>query len=314
MRVLLILLLALGLSACKALRPGAKDNVDPPRELVAFTPSLTVTRAWSQSVGKGERLLRADMGPSFGDGRIYAASPDGRLHAFDADSGRVVWSVRGDDRYSSTPGFGDGLVVVGTLDGAVVAYDASSGSERWRAAAPSEVIARPAIEDGVVVARIHDGRMFGLSARDGSRLWVYDRGVPTLTLRGNAPPLVRGGAVFAGYDDGRVVSLRLNDGAQRWEQTLSLREGRTDLERMADVDGDLQMVGSDVYAAAFGGQASALTSDAGRQLWVRDLSTPVGIGLAGRQVFAVDQSSVVFALDRASGSALWRQDALEFCQ
>jgi outer membrane protein assembly factor BamB len=314
LRIALVLLLSLALGACKSLRPGSRDNVDPPRELTPFTASLNVSRVWSNSLGRGERLLRAHMGPSYGDGRVYAASPEGRAFAFDAESGRPQWSVRTDVRLSSTPGYGDGVVVIGSLDGVVVALDAANGSERWRASAPSEVIARPAVADGVVVVRVHDGRMFGLSARDGSRLWVYDRGVPTLTLRGNGPPLVRGGSVFAGYDDGRVVALRLNDGALRWEQALSQREGRSDLERMADIDGELQIVGGDVYAAAYRGQAAGLTGDAGRPLWVRDLSTPVGLGLAGRQLFAVDQDGVLFAIDRASGSALWRQDALEHRQ
>jgi outer membrane protein assembly factor BamB len=312
MRLLLLMLMLLPLVACKALRPGSKDNVDPPRALTDFTPTLTVSRAWSQSLGKGERTLRAGMGPSFGDGRIYAASPEGRAYAFDAESGRVVWSVRAENRFSSTPGYGEGMVVIGTLDGVVIALDAASGNERWRAEMPSEVIAMPAISDGIVAVRVSDGRLLGLSARDGGRLWVYDRGVPVLTLRGNSPPLIRGGTVFAGYDDGRVVSLRLNDGAPRWEQTLSLREGRTELERMSDIDGELQMVGSEVYAAAYRGQAAALTADAGRQLWVRDLSAPVGLGLAGRQVFAVDESSVVSAVDRVTGSAMWSQDALQF--
>ncbi len=313
-RWLLVLALVVTVVGCKSIRPGAKDNVNPPRELVDIASTVDVNRVWSQSVGKGERMLRAGMGPSFGDGRIYAASPDGRAFAFNAENGSPVWSVRGDDRYSSTPGFGEGLVVLGTLDGAIVALDAANGTERWRAEAPSEVIAQPAIEEGVVVVRIHDGRIFGLSASDGSRLWVYDRGVPILTLRGNGPPLIRAGSVFAGYDDGRAVSLRLNDGTARWEQTLSLREGRTDLDRMSDIDGALQMVGSDLYLGAYRGQATAVTADAGRQLWARDLSTTVGLGLSGRLVFAVDDSSVVFALDRASGSAMWSQDALEYRQ
>lgn len=312
-RLLLVMVVLLAMAGCKSIRPD-KDNVDPPRELADFSSTVTVTRAWSQSLGKGERRLRAFMGPSFSDGRIYAASPDGRAFAFDADSGRTLWAVRSKDRFSSTPGVGGDLAVLGTLDGIVVALDAASGSERWRATAPSEVIAQPAVADGVVVVRVLDGRILALSARDGSRLWVYDRGVPILTLRGNAPPLVRGDAIFAGYDDGRVVSLGLNDGAQRWEQPLAQREGRTELERMADINGALQMVGSDVYAAAYRGQAAALTADGGRQLWVRDMSTSVGLGLGGRQIFAADQSGVVYALDRASGSALWRQDGLEHRQ
>ena len=62
-------------------------------------------------------------------------------------------------------------------------------------------------------------------------------GGPLLTLRGNATPLVRAGLVYLGYDSGEVVALRLEDGSLVWEQSVATPEGRSELDRLADIDG-----------------------------------------------------------------------------
>ncbi len=308
--IILIVVFALVLSGCEAL--GGRKEPDAPAELGDFEASLRLEREWSRDLGRGERLLRAGMGPVHLAGVIYAASPDGRLLAIELQTGAERWSVREGPRFSSTPGVGDGLLAVGTLDGEVVVYGLEDGSERWRATVSSEVIAAPAIGDGLVVARVHDGRLFAFSSGDGSRRWIYDRGVPLLSLRGNGAPLLRGGLLFVGYDDGKIVALRAGDGSVLWEHTLSAREGRSEIERLGDVDGALQIVGSDLYAVAYRAQAAAVTLEGGRALWTRELSSASGLALSGRVLYASDHEGVVHALDRTSGAPLWRQEALRF--
>lgn len=307
---LLVVLLALALSGCETLR-GRKEP-DAPTELGAFEARLTLERLWSRDLGKGEGLLRAGMAPVQLGGVVYAASPDGRLFALELETGKERWSVRDGPRFSSTPGIGEGLLAIGTLDGELIVYELRDGRERWRTRVSSEVIAAPAIGDELVVVRVHDGRIFGFSAADGGRRWVYDRGVPLLSLRGNGVPLLRGGLVFVGHDDGKLVALRAVDGSVLWEFTLSPREGRSEIERLGDVDGALEIVGSDLYAVAYRAQAAAVTADGGRALWTRELSSASGFSLRGRVLFASDHEGVVHALDRASGSPLWRQEALRF--
>ena len=66
-----------------------------------------------------------------------------------------------------------------------VRMDAETGAERWRAKVTSEVIAAPLVTPDRVVVRSNDGRTFGLDTADGTRKWVFDRGLPTLSVRGN---------------------------------------------------------------------------------------------------------------------------------
>lgn len=304
---------SLALAACSSGRVSKRENVQPPAELTDFESSVRVERVWSRAVGKGEERMGLRQRPVAGDGRLYFANVEGEVVALDAGTGRELWKVEFDGlRFAGAPGFGEGTLVLPTLDGTVLALNPDSGSERWRATVSSEVVAAPAVGRGLAVVRVNDGRMYGFSITDGSRRWVYDRGIPSLTLRGNSPPLIVETALFAGYDDGSVVALRLDAGTPVWEQPVAVGEGRTDLDRMVDVDGEVLFRDGQLFAGAYRGQVVAFDALNGRPIWNREMSVHGGLGQAGELIVVADDRGNVWALDQRSGSATWKQDALGF--
>ena len=312
-KLLLPLMIALLLvSGCKWMRGDSKDNIEPPTELVDIDASIGIDKAWSRDIGDTEGRHGLRKPPTVADGRVLVGDLEGKVVAIDAASGSELWQVESAVRIASAAGVGDGLAVFGGMDGEVIALDLETGAERWRSSVSSEVLAAPALARGVVVVRSYDGRLFGLDAADGKRRWLYDRGVPSLTLRGNSAPVIAGGTVYAGYDDGRVVAVRLEDGAPAWEQVVAIGEGRTDLDRMVDVDGMLGLGAAEVYAVTYQGQVAALATESGQPLWTREFSSYGGLALAGDRVLVTDADGVVFALDRRSGTALWKMDALKY--
>lgn len=307
----MVCLAVVTLSGCQYFKGKTnRDNVTPPAELVDFSPTVKLSQSWSASFGDGEGKLGLRQSPAAVDGRVFAASLDGELTAFDAQSGKQLWSVESELRWSGGPGVGEGTLVVGSLDGQVVAYNPDSGSERWRARASSEVISQPAIARGVVIVRSNDGRVFAFSSTTGERRWVYDRSIPALTLRGNARPIVDGNSVYLGYDSGTVVALDLNEGRVLWEQVISEGQGKTELERMVDIDGDMAASGSELYVATYRGKVTALDTGSGRPLWSRDMSVYGGVTLADDRLLVSDDAGTVWSLDRRTGASQWRQDGL----
>lgn len=307
-RLPLLAVLALALAACNV---NKKENVEAPAELIEFTPTVQVSKLWEQDLGKGERDLGLRLSPAVSGGRVFALDPKGRLYAFDATSGAKVWEVDSELRFSGGPGVGEDTLVVGTLEGEVIAYSPDTGNERWRAKMTSEVISAPAISNGIAVVRSIDGRVSGFSIIDGEHRWSYERGVPALSLRGNSAPVAGGGAVVIGYDSGIVVTLRIADGVPVWEREIAVGEGRTELDRMVDIDGALALDTDGIFAAAYNGEAVALSLD-GRPMWSREMSSYAGVALAGERVLVDDRKGTLWALDRSTGTALWKQDVLAY--
>ncbi len=304
-----LLLPALAVLAACGGDSAKKENIEPPTPLAEFAASVSVERAWSGSAGKGAGVTGVQLQPALADGRLYAASTSGEVYAFDAANGRRLWTAEVAGA-SGGPGADAGVVVVGTIDGAVVALEADSGGERWRARVSSEVIIAPVVTGGRVIVVANDGRVHALDAENGSQRWAVDRGVPALSLRGAAVPIVLSDRVIVGSAGGKVSALALDDGRPLWEQTIGVGEGRTDLERMVDVDGRMAYRNGDLFVAGYSSAAQALTADGGRILWTRELSSVSGVAAGDDAVFVAAADGTLWALDRRSGGALWKSEAL----
>lgn len=309
----LLCLVALGgCTTVKGWFDGKKGDGKPtePMVLADITPSVTVSKLWSADVGKGEGRLGARQGPVVADGRVYAAAIEGGVHALDLQTGKPIWSYDSKLRLSGGPGTGAGLVVVGGLDGEVIALDAATGAEKWQARVDSEIIAAPAVGMGMVFVRSNDGRVTALDAASGERRWFWAHEVPLLSLRGNDAPVLGPGYLFVGNDDGTVSALSGNDGRPLWEQAVAQPEGRTELDRMADVDGTPVLVDTTLYASSFKRQTIAIDAPSGRPLWTSEHGGAGRVGVGSDRLVVSDSNGSVFGLDKAGGSALWQQPGL----
>ena len=289
---------------------GDDDDADAPAELVEFEPTLKVGKVWSTDIGKGLDKAGRQLRPAYSSGSLYAADYNGLLMAIDADSGRKQWEIKTKLPFTGGPGISDNLLLMGTQDGEVFAFDASTGTQLWSATVTSEVLAAPAEGDGIVVVRCIDGRVFGLDADTGQRIWIYDHNVPLLTLRGNAPLLLRAGVVFVGYDGGQVVALRHDDGTLMWEQTLVTTEGRTELERLSDIDGQLVFIASDLLVSSYKNRLASLAANSGRLLWFKDISSATGVTVDRINLTLSDKDGNVWLLDRRNGAESWKHNQL----
>lgn len=313
---LMIVILALcvclgGCTKVKELVGQETSNAATPTELTEFEPSIDVETLWSKRIGKGADEHYLKLTPVIINDLLFVADRHGHLAATAADSGKVVWEIEDESvQYTGGPGGGDGLVLIGTGDGRVIAREADSGKLRWVAKVSSEVLAAPRASNGVTVVRTGDGKLFGLNSQTGAESWVYDRTVPTLTLRGIGAPVIDGDIVLAGFDNGRFAAINLTTGKLVWDTALAVPSGRSDLERMVDVDAEPVIVDGTVYVASFQGGVAAIAVSDGQILWTRDISSYDEITVGDGRVYVTDEEGKVWALNRETGASLWKQDGL----
>lgn len=290
---------------------GGKDNTDPPSPLVEFQSKLNVIELWSASVGGGTANQYLKLAPALSKQRLYVADSDGQVEALDATNGARLWSTDVDERITGGPGVGENAVLVGTGEGGVIALDSESGRRLWRATVSSEVLSPPLKSEGVVIVRTNDGKIFALDGAKGTQIWIYDRTVPSLTLRGTSSPVIVRGVVIAGFDAGRLAALDLRTGRLLWEVNVATARGRSELERMVDIDSDPLVVDDVIYVTTFQGQLAAVQMDGGRILWSRDTSSHAGFTADESYIYLTDDNSNVWSFDRYSGSTFWRQELLQ---
>ncbi|HPF25684.1 MAG TPA: outer membrane protein assembly factor BamB [Steroidobacteraceae bacterium] len=295
------------LAACSKEKP-----VDLPSELVDFGQSAKVTRLWSASVGGSDEVLRLGLGIAVQGERLYAAGHSGEVAAFELATGRSVWRTRTKADLAGATGANADLVVVGSSEGEVIALAAADGAIRWRTKVRGEILAAPAVGAETVVVRTVDGRLRGLSASDGAQIWETEEQVPRLSLRGTAPPTLARDLVIAGFDNGKVLAVGLADGDTIWETPVSAPTGRTELERLVDIDAAAKVADDDVFVAGFQGRAAMLALDSGQIWWTRDVSSYRGVDIDDNAMYVAAANGELLALQRRTGVELWRQDMLKF--
>lgn len=292
---------------------GGEDNAEPPTPLTEYDPEIAIERLWREKTGNGSDEQFLKLVVSVGYGKVLTAARNGLIEARDAKTGDLDWETETSFAFSAGPGSGSDSVVMGTSNAEVVAFNIETGEAKWVARVSSEVLAVPLVANGIVVVRTNDGKIVALSERDGSQLWVFERSVPALSIRGASSPIVVEDNVIVGYANGKITALRLSDGKNIWESSVSIPSGRSEVERLVDLDVDPVETDGVIFVASYQGGTSAVLEIDGDVLWRNeDVSSHSGISYDWRYLYVGDSNSDVWQLDQRTGAALWKQDELRY--
>jgi outer membrane protein assembly factor BamB len=275
-----------------------------PAKLVEIVETAKFTKRWQYDLGSsGDNLL---MPSSAGDA-VYAASVGGALIRLDRATGQRDWRIDTGIQISGGVGGGEGLLLVGGNKGDVLAYD-EAGLPRWKTKVSSEVLSAPQVSDGIVIVRGGDGHITGLSAKDGSQVWEYERSMPALVVRNHAGMVIQRGIAYAGFAGGKLAALNIADGSLIWEAAISQPRGSTELDRISDITDTPVVDDEQVCAIAFQGSIACVDIAQGTTLWNREISGDKGLMLLRGTLYFGDGKGLVYALDKTSGSTIWKNE------
>ena len=306
-KALFVFGLSLFLAAC-----SSNENKDKaPAELTDIEQEKHFIKLWDYSVGNGQGKGYNRLAPAFLDNRIITVSENGLLVAVDRRDGSLSWKYKLGRTVSGGVGTGGGLVLVGLKEGAVLALNAQNGEVMWDKQVTGEVLSAPQSDGSMVVVQTYDGRVLGLNARTGAEIWRYDVVLPRLTVRGTGTPLLANGLALVGLPNGRVVALDIETGAFRWERRISTPEGATEIERLADVDGELLLEGENLFAVGYQGRVALLNLADGTRRWERKASSTEGVASGYGNIYVAGTDGSVTAFKKGGDGISWTQTALK---
>lgn len=330
----LVLLSVLGTSGCSTLSKlnpfGGDDEELGPAELMDFEPEGKVSELWDARIGGGLGDRYTRIRPVIDAGVIYVADAYGLVEARDLATGERRWQTRigrpdgsvlgnlvfwgrdddGGSFVTGGVGLGEDRLFLGTEDGELISLRTEDGSEVWRTQMSSEVLAPAAAGDGQVFAMSLDGRLTALALSDGTRNWSYDTQVPVLTLRGTSTPVYSDPIVFAGFANGRLTALRGENGEVIWEHVVALPSGRSELERISDLDASPLVTPAGAFIGSYQGALKSLRLLDGAVQWERPVSTFSELAEGYGQIYNTDEEGIIRAFDQVSGNVVWEQDGL----
>ena len=315
LRWLLPVLLSLSLGACSTVSGWFDiDDEDPtdPVPLVDIDQTVKIKKLWSTGVGDGQGKGLYRLQPVIDGDRIYAASAEGEVKAVERGRGKTLWDTELDVELSGGVGVYEQAVFVGSADGIVIKLNAEGGAVEWQTQLSGEILSPPQADGRVVVVQTYDGRLQGLDFDSGEKLWTYDSNVPVLTIRGTSTPILRNGVAYAGFANGRVSAFNAMTGAILWESRVAISQGRSEIERIVDVDGTMVFIGNELYAASYQGRVVSIDATNGRKLWQQNVSSFSGVSQGFGNVYVADEDGTVTAYLRNGQGVRWQQDALGY--
>ncbi|RTE66526.1 outer membrane protein assembly factor BamB [Amphritea opalescens] len=307
-RALLMVICSLSISACGWW--GGEVEIEP-AELVDFEAEKEVDVLWSKSVGAGlgEAFNKLSLAVS-GDA-VYAADVEGRVVAYDRHDGSSLWSVDLDTPIVGGVGVGPNHVAVTTESGEVVMLSAEDGVEMWRQQMSSETLSPVQMNNEMAVAQLQNGKLVAMNISSGERLWTYDSQIPSLTLRGTSSPIVAANATIAGFANGKLAAVRNDTGAELWERRIIIPEGKTEIERLIDIDARPLYIDGVIYIVSYQGKLVAVSAADAQVLWSQNASSYRSLAAGFGNIYVSQANGFIEAFDQRSSASVWRQAALE---
>ena len=290
---------------------GDDDEAEiQPAELVEFEQEATITKQWSANIGADNKDFWNSLRPAASTELVFAADHEGKITAIDLATGERRWSTELEQLVSGGVGYGSGLVMVGTIEGQVYALNADDGAIVWTSTVSSEILSSPQSNGQVVVVQTIDNKLFAFNAADGSAIWQHEDDAPLLSVRGTSTPVVTEKMVLTGFDSGKLIAFNPENGSLIWEARMALPKGRTDLERMVDLDGSPLLAGDVIYAVTYQGRLGAISRGTGRSLWFQDSNSYQTPAQSLDQVYVSEADSTVRSFRAGSGQVIWSNEDL----
>ncbi len=292
---------------------GSDTESEPPKELTEYKPELEADFVWQANIGDGKNNKYLKLNLAVDSGDLFVAAREGIVQARVLNTGVLVWEHESEVLYSAGPGIGANTVILGTSNAQVIALDKTSGTQTWTSNVSSEILATPVIAKNVVIIRTTDGLITALDENTGKQLWSFEKHTPPLSIRGISTPIIFRDTVIASYANGKLVALNLKTGKNIWETSIAMPQGRSEVERLVDLDTDLIQHNDIIYLSSYNGGTSAVAATDGKMLWRNDeLSAYVGLSADYRYLYLSDKASDVWKIEQRSGRTLWKQENLHF--
>lgn len=305
---LVLTVLALALAGCSSNKVKVEEVKPNPLPKITQTTSLVPVFSQSVSATSLKDPLRLQLDAV--DGVIFAVDPKGAVSAYRGKE--RLWQKQ-ITKQGLTAGVeaAEGIIVVGNEKGELFALDQATGEQKWKVNISSAILAPSLIIANRVITVANDGTVYAHGVENGQQLWTYDLPSVQLSLRGTASPVaIDQRTVLVASSNAYIYALDVLTGTPRMQRRVAMSDGRSDIEKLNDIDGDPVVVGQFVITTSFQGQVTVLDLASQQVVWSENSSSTKRPEVVGNGVFVASTDGKLTAYEITTGQKLWENDSL----
>lgn len=236
------------------------SDIDTDHDVVYALNAKTGAIVWMVPLSNSEKTgFQATI--TYADGMLFGTWNDGDLHAFNAATGKQLWSQFTLSGYSS-PAIANGLIYVGGAGytGAgqpnyVYAFHEKSGSLAWKAEVPNlgRATSGTVVANGIVYVCDSDNAvLLAYNATTGMLLWSF----PAPEGNSMASPATVNGVVYVPSADDHLYAIDAKTGKLRWSFATN-----------GSIAASPALANGVVYFTSVDNNIYALNANSGQKLW-----------------------------------------------
>ncbi|NHC03542.1 outer membrane protein assembly factor BamB [Acinetobacter sp. 187] len=304
-----VAVLSCAMSGCSFLNKSKVEEVKPnPLPRLTQSTDLALVGAYKVSATDAADPLRLRIKTD--QGNLFILDPKGTVSAYQGK--QRLWEKQvSKTGLSSGVEAAEGVVIVGNKKGQLFVLDGATGAEKWTAQLSGALISSALIHAGRVIVVANDGTVFGYELETGQQVWTYKLPNEQLSLRGQASPVpVDSRTVVIASSNAYIYAIDAVTGTLRMQRPVAVSDGRSDIQRLIDIDGDPVAAGQFLVTTSYQGQVTVTDMASQRVVWSHDSSSLTRAEVAGRQVFVAQADGKIVSYDLINGTTLWENDQL----
>ncbi|WP_298142108.1 outer membrane protein assembly factor BamB [uncultured Acinetobacter sp.] len=301
-------LLSLALVGCSNKTIKVAEQKPSPLPKISASSSIVAIANYSVAATNKIDPLRLQLG--LDQGQIFAADPKGEVTAYQGKQ-RVWQSKISKAGISAGAVAGEGIVVVANKKGQLFALDQATGQTKWQSQLSSAVLAPSLIQAGRVITLANDGTVFAHDISTGQQIWTYNLPKVDFSMRGTAAPVaVDPRTVLVAWANSYVYVIDTVTGIPQLQRRVSINDGRSDIQRLNDIDGEPVVAGRYLISTSYQGQLTAMDLASQQVIWSEDASSLRSPVIFDNKVFVAQSSGQLTAYDITTGQQLWQNEQL----
>lgn len=281
-----------------------------PNPLPKLVQAKTLVPVFSQSVSSTSKADPLRLRLDADNGVIFAVDPNGEVTAYQGK--QRLWQKKVSKLgLSSGIEAAEGVVVVGNKKGQLFALDQATGEQKWTAQLSGAILSSSLIQSGRVITISNDDTVYAHDLATGQQVWTYNLPNVQFSLRGVATPVALDSrTVLIASSNAYIYALDIISGVPRMQRRVAVSDGRSDIQRLNDLDGDPVVAGQFLVTTSYQGQVTVMDLASQQVVWSEDASSIQRPEVFNNTVYVAQADGKITAYSLTTGEQLWQNDSL----
>lgn len=151
--------------------------------------------------------------PAVANNLVIVGNQNGRIAAFDLQTGKQKWSYKTTGAVFSSPAVKGNSVIMGSGDGSIYCLNSKTGKLQWKKETGVAVLGSPIINGDTVFIGGSGNNFYALHVKTGKSIWTFT------ALNGPvvSKPLLYNGLIIFGAWDRNLYALNSSNGTMQWK-------------------------------------------------------------------------------------------------